>query len=63
MERRGKEDGTVKACPMTTDNVAKYGLTDKQVKAFCSAGCSVACQDLFSKYVKRSGRNKRGEIN
>ena len=34
-------------CPMTNENVAKYGLTDKQVKNFCDKGCSVDCEKIF----------------
>jgi len=34
---------------MTKINVAKHGLTDKQVKAFCDKGCSVECDKEFKK--------------
>jgi hypothetical protein len=36
-------------CPMR-DNVP---LTDKQIKYFCSLGCSVECEIFFARYLKR----------
>jgi len=45
-------------CPMTIEAVDKNSLTDKQVKAFCDAGCSVICSELFDKYTKRIAKGK-----
>lgn len=46
------------SCPMTVEAVNKNALTDKQVKAFCDAGCSVICGELFDKYTKQLAKRK-----
>lgn len=40
-------------CPMTIENVKKYGLSDKEVSAFCNQGCSVICHELFVKRFRK----------
>lgn len=37
------------SCPMTAENCEKYGISDKRVKNFCKAGCSVICNEEFEK--------------
>ena len=41
------------ACPMTNEEADKNGLTEKQVEAFCSKGCSVDCEKFLDEYIKR----------
>jgi hypothetical protein len=48
-------------CPMTDKNISEYQLTDSQVSAFCKAGCSVKCQDLFKDYIAKRKPKEAGE--
>lgn len=37
------------SCPMKDE----IGLTEKQVKFFCSFGCSIKCDEFLKDYKKR----------
>ena len=41
-------------CPMTNENIKKYGLSLAHIRAFCERGCSVSCAEEFIKeFVER----------
>jgi len=46
-------------CPMTIENVKKYGITDNLEKTFCNLGCSVKCGELLMarmQHTRKGGR-------
>jgi len=46
-------------CPMSNENVSKYGLTDSQVRRFCNDGCSSECKSEFrSKFILKQRLHK-----